>query len=147
MANFQLLCGPCNNRKRDYTDEEFRQRFRELTGPPRGGSGGYKPPEQQIPLDRFEEVSLQSPVPRSLQDFHSMKFSPPLGKVAVGCAVVGLVALAAWTAVAVVQAGRLSPDAVTEEWGMASVALAGYAVASLALVWRAYVIGSGERDR
>ncbi|MDE2860001.1 MAG: HNH endonuclease [Chloroflexota bacterium] len=147
MANFQLLCGPCNNRKRDYTDDEFRQRFRELTGPPRGGRGGYEPPREQIPLDRFEEVSLRSHVPQSLQDFHSMEFRPPLGKVAVGCAVVGLVALVVWIAVAVVQTGRLSPDGVTEEWRMMSVAVAGYAAASLALVWRAYVIGSGERDR
>lgn len=132
MANFQLLCGPCNNRKRDYTDDEFRQRFRELTGPPRGGRR-YEPPQQQIPLDRFEEVSLRSQVPQSLQDFHSMEFRPPLGKVIVGCAVVGLAGLIAWAAVG--------------DWQIVGVAIAGYAVASLALVWRAYVVGSGERDR
>ena len=146
MANFQLLCGPCNNRKRDYTDDEFRQRFRELTGPPTG-SRRYEPPREQIPLDRFEEVSLRSQVPQSLQDFHGMEFRPPLGKVAVGCAVAGVVALAAWTAVAIVQSGRLSPDVVIEQWRTTAVALACYAVASLALVWRAYVIGSGDRDR
>ena len=147
MSSFQLLCGPCNNRKRDYTDDEFRQRFRELTGPPRGSRGGYEPPQQQIPLDRFEEVSLRSPVPQSLRDFHSMEFRPPLGQVAAGCAVVGLVALAVWTAFAVVQAGRLSTDAVLGDRQMMGVVAASYAVASLALVWRAYVLGSGERDR
>ena len=139
MANFQLLCGPCNNRKRDYTDEEFRQRFRELTGPPRRGRGAYEPPAQQIPLDSFEEVSLRTEVPRSLQDFHSMKFNPPLGKVAIGCAVVGIVALAAWMAVSVVQAGSLSPSKALPEWRMIGIAAAGYAAASLGLMWRAYV--------
>ena len=140
MANFQLLCGPCNNRKRDYTDEEFRQRYRELTGPPRRGRS-YEPPAQQIPLERFEEVSRRTEVPRSLQDFHSMKFSPPLGKVAIGCAVVGVAALAVWTAVSVVQAGSLSPSEALPEWRVMGVAAAAYAIASLGLLWRAYVTG------
>ena len=138
MANFQLLCGPCNNRKRDYTDEEFRQRYRELTGPSRRGRG-YEPPAQQIPLERFEEVSRRTEVPQSLQDFHSMKFSPPLGKVAIGCAVIGLAALAVCTAASVMQAGSLSPSEALPEWRMIGVAAAGYAVASLGLMWRAYV--------
>ena len=147
MANFQLLCGPCNNRKRDYTDEEFRQRFSELTGPFRGGRRGYEPPKQQISLDRFEEVSLRSSVPQSLQDFHRMKFSPPLLKVAIGCAVIGVAALAVWTAMSMVQAGSLSPDAAVGEWRMIGVAIAGYTAASLCLMWRAYVTGREEGDR
>ena len=146
MANFQLLCGPCNNRKRDYTDDEFRQRFRELTGSPRRGRG-YEPPTQQIPLDRFEEVSLRSSIPQSLQDFHRMKFSPPLGKVAIGCAVVGVAALVVWTAVSVVRAGSLSPDEALPEWRVMGVAVAGYAAASLGLMWRAYMTGSGDGVR
>ena len=146
MANFQLLCGPCNNRKRDYTDDEFRQRFRELTGPPRRGRR-YEPPQEQIPLDRFEGVSLRSSVPQSLQDFHRMKFSPPLGKVAIGCAIVGVAALVVWTAVSVVRAGSLSPDATLPEWRVMSVAVAGYTVASFGLMWRAYVTGTDDRDR
>ena len=141
MTNFQLLCGPCNNRKRDYTDEEFRQRFRELTGPPQRGRGAYEPPAQQIPLDRFEEVSGRTEVPRSLQEFHGMKFSPPLGKVAIGCAVVGIVELAVWTAVSVVQAGSLNPSEALPELSTFVLATAGYAVASLGLMWRAYVTG------
>lgn len=140
MANFQLLCGPCNNRKRDYTDDEFRQRYRELTGPPRRRRS-YEPPAQQIPLERFEEVSRRTEVPRSLQDFHSMKFSPPLGKVAIGCAAVGVAALAVWTAVSVVQAGSLSPSEALPEWRLMGVAAAAYAAASLGLLWRAYVTG------
>lgn len=140
MANFQLLCGPCNNRKRDYTDEEFRQRFRELTGPPRRGRS-YEPPSQQIPLDSFEEVSRRTEVPRSLQDFHSMKFSPPLGKVAIGCTAIGFAASVVWTAVSVVQARSLSPSEALPEWRMIGVAVAGYAAASLGLMWRAYVTG------
>ena len=145
MANFQLLCGPCNNRKRDYTDDEFRQRFRELTGSPRRGRR-YEPPAQQIPLDRFEEVSLRSEVPQSLRDFHSMKFRPPLGKVAIGCAVVGIVALIAWVVVAVVRAGSVSPAMALGDWRTTgAAAIAGYAVASLGLMWRAHVTGRDDR--
>ena len=76
-----------------------------------------------------------------------MKFSPPLGKVAIGCAMVGLVALAVWMAVSVVQAGSLSLSEALLEWRMIGVASAAYVVASLALVWRAYVIGSEKRSR
>ena len=145
--NFQLLCGPCNNRKRDYTDEEFRQRFGELLGTGGGGRDARQPPRQQIPLDRFEEVSRQSPVPQSLQDFHRTKFSPQLRKVAFGCIGIGLVALAAWAALAVIDGGRPSLDTAQEEWRAFGAGLAGYAAASLALLWRAYVIGKEKLDR
>ena len=147
QSNFQLLCGPCNNRKRDYTDEEFRQRFGELLRPGGGGRDGPQPPQQQIPLDRFEQVSRRSPVPQSLQDFHRTKFSPPVRKVAYGCIVIGLVALAAWAALAAIDGGRPSLDAAPEEWRTFGAGLAGYAVASLALLWRAYVIGREKLDR
>ena len=76
-----------------------------------------------------------------------MKFSPPLGKVAIGCAVIGVVALAVWTAVSVVQAGSLSPDEALPEWRVMGAAIAGYTAASLGLMWRAYVTGRDEGDR
>ena len=142
---FQLLCGPCNNRKRDHTDEEFRRRFRELLGA--SGRGGFEPPRQQIPLDRFEEAARGSEVPQSLQDFRGRKFSPPLRKVAIGCLALGLLSLAGWAGLTWMDSGLPSLEAAREDWTTLGAGVAGYAAASLLLLWRAYAIGRAERER
>ncbi len=147
MDNFQLLCGPCNNRKRDHTDDEFRRRFRELLGATGGGRGGPEPPRQQIPLDRFEEAARGSEVPQSLQDFRGRKFSPPLRKVAIGCLALGLLSLAGWAGLTWMDSGLPSLEAAREDWTTLGAGVAGYAAASLLLMWRAYAIGRAERER
>lgn len=52
LANLQLLCGPCNTRKGDLTDGEFRKLF-SLT-PARQVKG---PPTRAIPLKYFEAIA------------------------------------------------------------------------------------------
>ncbi len=51
-SNYQLLCGPCNKRKGDMTDGEFRRAYK-LT-PARQADG---PPSKVIPQKYFEEIS------------------------------------------------------------------------------------------
>ncbi len=53
-SNYQLLCGPCNNRKGDMTDGEFRRKYK-LT-PAREADG---PPTRAIPQSYFEEITKQ----------------------------------------------------------------------------------------
>jgi hypothetical protein len=52
FSNFQLLCGPCNKRKGDMTDGEFRRAYK-LT-PSRQVDG---PPNRVIPQKYFEGIS------------------------------------------------------------------------------------------
>ena len=54
LANKQLLCGPCNTRKGDKSDGEFRRLYRELLLPARQAKG---PPSREIKLERFEKIS------------------------------------------------------------------------------------------
>ena len=50
--NLQLLCGPCNTRKGDMTDGEFRRRYK-LT-PARKAK---RPPPRVIPQKYFEQIT------------------------------------------------------------------------------------------
>ena len=57
IVNFQLLCAPCNKRKGDRTDGEFRKQYK-LT-PTRQAKG---PPTKVIPQKYFEDLSKQRQV-------------------------------------------------------------------------------------
>jgi hypothetical protein len=50
-SNLQLLCTPCNSRKGNLTDKEFRKRYKLPSG--RKAKG---PPEQVVPLSYFAEI-------------------------------------------------------------------------------------------
>ena len=50
--NLQLLCAPCNTRKGDLTDGEFRKRFKAILP-------ATLPPSRPIPLPKFEAVAKQ----------------------------------------------------------------------------------------
>lgn len=50
IGNLQLLCAPCNGRKSDMTDGEFRRLYK-LT-PSRQAKG--RPPQKQIPQSYFD---------------------------------------------------------------------------------------------
>ena len=50
FSNLQLICSPCNTRKGDMTDGEFRRKYK-LT-PARQANG---PPAQVIPQGHFED--------------------------------------------------------------------------------------------
>jgi hypothetical protein len=49
-SNMQLLCKPCNGRKGDLTDAQFRRRFKDVLPL-------KLPPARAIPLSKFEAVA------------------------------------------------------------------------------------------
>lgn len=59
LRNLQVLCPPCNKRKGNQTDQEFRRRYRELL--PRR----QEPPEPAIRQDVFDMVTATTNRPRS----------------------------------------------------------------------------------
>ena len=52
IKNLQLLCAPCNGRKRDLTDAQFRRRYKTVLP-------ATLPPTRAIPLAKFEAVAKQ----------------------------------------------------------------------------------------
>lgn len=59
LRNLQVLCPPCNKRKGNQTDQEFRRRYRELL--PRR----QEPPSPAIRQDAFDMVTATTDRPRS----------------------------------------------------------------------------------
>lgn len=54
--NLQLLCAPCNTRKGDFTDGEFRRVYKSVGLKGVKASNG-RPPSRPIPLKRFQAVT------------------------------------------------------------------------------------------
>ena len=59
LRNLQVLCPPCNKRKGNQTDSEFRRRYKELL--PRK----HEPPEPAIRQDAFDMVTATTNRPRN----------------------------------------------------------------------------------
>ena len=59
LRNLQMLCPPCNKRKGNQTDPEFRRRYREIL------PNKQEPPERAIRQDVFEMVTATTNRPRN----------------------------------------------------------------------------------
>ena len=57
IGNLQMLCSPCNNRKSDLTDGEFRNKY---GLPGARDKRAEDPPEKEIPQSEFKKISKQS---------------------------------------------------------------------------------------
>ncbi len=63
IGNYQLLCGPCNKRKGDLTDGEFRRRYKLI--PSRRAKG---PPSKVILQSYFDKMDKQRAKRRRAED-------------------------------------------------------------------------------
>lgn len=54
LSNKQLLCGPCNSRKGNLTDGEFRKKYRLP-----GSRIAKSPPSKQTPQEYFEKIAKE----------------------------------------------------------------------------------------
>ncbi len=67
--NLQILCPPCNKRKGNQTDREFRRRYRELL------PKNHEPPRPAIRQDAFDMVTATTNRPRNARTSQSPRSS------------------------------------------------------------------------
>ncbi len=69
IGNLQLLCRPCNKRKSDQTDAEFRRRYGRLL--PSDGSI----PRSPIPQEDFNDETQYTRAPREVRAIRAKRFA------------------------------------------------------------------------
>ena len=84
--NLQLLCAPCNLRKSDRNDREFRYRYRTLL-PQQGG----RMPERRIKQAEFKAVTRETTDADSYVRFKAGKYLTAAQKINSGALVTGIV--------------------------------------------------------
>ena len=89
-SNLQVLCGPCNRRKGDQTDREFRRRYSGLVP-----SRRLTPPSRPVSQSHFDAVTRRTGASMALRQRRRLRFITAREKIATGSAVCGFVAFAA----------------------------------------------------
>ena len=83
-SNLQVICRPCNQRKGDQTDAEFRARYSRLV-PQRQ----LTPPRRPIEQRDFREETQLTTAMDSVRQFRRTRFISKRSKVTSGCAILG----------------------------------------------------------
>ena len=92
-SNYQALCNVCNSRKGGHqTDEEFRERYRELLSNTMPG----RPPTKRIPYERFDAVTKRTRQSESTVARRKAVFKTPAQKIAAASTVAGVVLAVVW---------------------------------------------------
>ena len=89
-SNLQVICRPCNQRKGDQTDEEFRTRYRRLV-PPRLLTA----PRRHISQAEFRAETRRTDPVGSARHFRRTRFISKREKVTSGCVVFGIAVVVA----------------------------------------------------
>ena len=93
--NLQALCAGCNMRKGVQTDEEFRERYRELLSPV---AAGYAPapPRERISQRLFSEITSRTSQLESTRARRRAVFKTPRQKIIGGSITTGIVVGIIW---------------------------------------------------
>ena len=91
-SNLQALCYRCNSRKGVQTDEEFRERYREVLGDIQPGV----PPTHPIEQEHFNEVTRRTSQLDSTVARRKAIFKTPAQKISAASAVAGAVLAVVW---------------------------------------------------
>ena len=89
-SNLQVLCRPCNGRKRDQTDQDFRRRYAELV-PGRC----LTPPSRPVAQKQFDAVTRITEPSMALRQRRKLRFITAREKITTGSLVGGFVAFIA----------------------------------------------------
>lgn len=93
--NLQALCASCNTRKGVQTDDEFRERYRELL-PQTRMDRVPKPPDYQIPQCAFREITQRTSQSYNTQARRRAVFKTPRQKIIDGSISMGAYLGAIW---------------------------------------------------
>ena len=94
-SNLQLLCQPCNGRKKIHTDEEFRSRYAALVSRP-AKSGRSRPPTEVIPQSAFRAIMKRTSAPAAVQAHNANKYMTPKQRIHSGAPIVAGVMGGLW---------------------------------------------------
>ncbi len=73
--NLQALCRPCNQRKGNHTDDEFRERYCDLVG------GAKRPPPRTIPQREFVELMESTDANEGVREANRNRHATPKQRV------------------------------------------------------------------
>ena len=91
-SNLQATCNSCNSRKGIQTDEEFRERYRDLLGNTQTG----RPPTQRIDQERFNAVTKRTRQLDSTVARRKAIFKTPAQKISAASGVASVVLAIVW---------------------------------------------------
>ena len=115
-GNLQVLCGPCNRRKGDQTDGEFRRRYASLV-PQRTLTA----PRRPVPQRAFDAVTRNSQAAGSAQWRRRNRYLSPKERITIGSVVSGM-------AVLVLAVWGLTELGLRDGWAMYPAIVVGLAV-------------------
>ena len=140
--NLQALCAGCNVRKGIQTDNEFRERYRELLQPALVGPTSA-PPRERIPQRLFSEITNRTSQLESTRTRRRAVFKTPRQKIVSGSIATGVVVGIVWFFVtAVIFGGGSTVGAYISLFG---AMLMGLAVV-VGTIWRAKYTGPFDQE-
>ena len=103
-SNLQVICRPCNQRKGDQTDEEFRERYSRLVP-----ATPLTPPSRRISQAEFREETRRTGQSTRVRERRRTRYISPREKIVSGCFIAGgiVAALVAYGLVSIGAEGLL----------------------------------------
>ena len=129
-SNLQVLCGPCNRRKGDQNDREFRRRYASLVPARR-----LTPPPRPVSQSKFDEVTRRTGASSAVQQRRRHRFTTPREKITVGSLVCGIAAFIG------AYLGLVDSIGVEESFATIFAGMLGVAIGG-GIWWRARVTGA-----